>query len=138
MKFIFLILTFFSFSYSFACPAFSFTKLVCQNELSGQISDMKRFELVDRPDYQVLVSEVGSRLRTLVLPYESQSRNGVFAELYCDGESVRLDQYFGIVKASSFFNVNFEDKTVTQKGQILRVKDNIGIKIKINIICKEI
>jgi len=74
---------------------------------------MRRFELVDRSNYQVLVSEVGSRFRTLVLPYFSQGKNGIYAELYCDETRIRLDQYFGDIEAHSSFEVNYVDGSVT-------------------------
>ena len=106
---------------TFACPAFKFKNLTCENKITGEQSLMKRFELVDRPDYQVLVSEVGPRLRTLVLPFESVDRYGKAAVMSCEDGQIKMTQYYQNLITETYFEIDIPNKTATQLGSVIKV-----------------
>ena len=106
-----------------SCPLFEFKNLVCKNGVTGQISKMKQFKLYERPEYQVLFSEVGIRLRTFVLPYSSQDRYGKTTEMLCEDDLITIKQYFGHQFTEVRFYVDTENNEVSQVGQVLRVEE---------------
>ena len=117
MRFFILIL-FFSFSFkTLACQEFEYKNLQCENSVTGEVSFLEQFKLIDRGSYKVVVFEQGIRHRTLVLPFTQTYPNGVIYSLFCEDGDLQTSQDYKGHFANTYFE--FSENKVIQMGEVL-------------------
>lgn len=111
-----LLSVFLSYAMASECPNFDYSHLSCVNSRTAERSYLTQFKKIERPTYDVVVFEQGSRLRTLVLPFTQYYPNGIVYSLFCESGVLKTSQTLGGRTLESQFE--FNGHQVIQSGQI--------------------